>query len=182
MKKIIIFIILILLTSGCSMPTNTAKDVVDDYLSSYQNLSKEVINDINVVVDNEKLNEEQKNMYFKILEKQYKDLKYEIVNESYEGNTALVTAKIEVYDLFQAQKIASDTLKEDITQFYDKNKQYSNELYMTYKLNLMYLINERINYTIEFNIIRENDTWILKEISSTNLEKIHGIYDYENVN
>ena len=38
---------------------------------------------------------------------------------------------------------------------------------------------ERVENTIDFNLVRENDEWVLNEITSSDLEKIHGVYNYE---
>ena len=55
------------------------------------------------VIDRENLEDAQKENYRDILKKQYSDLKYEIVDEEYDGDTATVKAKITVYDLYKAQ-------------------------------------------------------------------------------
>jgi hypothetical protein len=179
MKKFIgLFLILFLLTA-CTFGATTAKSAVEDYLNSYRNLATDVMNDMEEVIQNEQLSEEQKNIYRDILKRQYKDLKFEIINEKYSGNDAVVKTKINVYNLYKVQKDAADYLKNNIKEFYDNAGKYDNNLYLNYKLNRMKTTTERVDYTIDFNVIKKDDGWKIKEISSTDLEKIHGIYNYE---
>lgn len=178
-SKITILLLTIILLTACSFGTNTAKMAVEDYLNEYQNLSADVLNDMEKVIENESLTDDQKNIYREILKRQYQNLKYEIISESYDENNAVVTTKINVYDLYKSQKESSEYLKEHINEFYSNGK-YDNNLYLTYKLNKMKNSQDRIDYTIDFNVVLEDNLWKIKEISSNDLEKIHGIYNYEN--
>ena len=137
MKKIITIIISSLFLFGCSCESMGAKNAVTDYLSQYNNLSEEVLDDLDKVSSGEEFNDEQRDLYRSIIKKQYQDLKYEIVDEKYNGNQATITAKITVYDLYKAQKNANLYMKENIEEFYDKNNIYSNKKYLDYKLEQM---------------------------------------------
>lgn len=178
MKKIIMLISILFLLAGCTIGSNTAKSAIDDYLNGYRNLSTEVLTDMEKVIENENLTDDQKDVYREILKKQYRDLKYEIISEAYDGDNAVVSTKITVYDYYKAQKEAADYLKNNINEFYT-NGTYDNKKYMDYKLNKMKNTTDTVDYTIDFNVVREADLWKLKEISSTDLAKIHGIYNYE---
>ncbi len=177
MKRIIILLLLVFGLCGCSI-NNTAKGTIELYFQSYNELSNEVLNDMNKVVESENYTAEEKELYKDILKRQYQDLKYEILSESYNGDTASVSAKIEVYDYYSVQKQAQDYLKNNINAFY-KDGKYDNNKYLNYKFNLLKNTEERVNYNIDFNLVRENDLWVLKEILPSDLEKIHGIYNYE---
>ena len=37
-----------------------------------------------------------------------------------------------------------------------------------------------ITYTIDFKVKKENNKWIVNDLSENDIEKIHGIYDYSN--
>lgn len=124
----------------------------------------------------------QKETYKESIKRQYQSLKYEIINETYNKDEAQVTAKIEVYDLYLVQKNASEYLKKNISKFNNEKGIYDNNNYIDYKLNLMKNPKERVTYNIEFHLIRNTDTWVISEISKTDLEKIHGIYNYESEN
>lgn len=180
MKKLILFILTI---SLCACGINsTAKKSVENYLDSYINLSDEVLKDLDKVMEEQTLTDSQKEIYKESIKRQYQNLKYEIINETYNGDEAQVSVKIEVYDLYLVQKNASEYLKKNINKFNDEKGVYDNNNYIDYKINLMKNAKERVIYNIEFHLIRDNDTWNISEISKTDLEKIHGIYNYESEN
>ena len=175
MKKVIV-IVIVLLISGCSSNI-MAKDVVKDYLDGYINLSKDVKNSLDKTIkENKEFNDINKDMYKKILLKQYKDLKYVILNEEYDGDKALITVNINVYDLNKAEENAEDYLSTNLKEFYDDTNKFDNQKYIDFKLNLMYEASERIDYTVVFFLNRVNKKWVLEQPTDEDLEKIHGIY------
>ena len=175
MKKVIV-IVIVLLISGCSSNI-MAKDVVKDYLDGYINLSKDVKNSLDKTIkENKEFNDINKDMYKKILLKQYKDLKYVILNEEYDGDKALITVNINVYDLNKAEENAEDYLSTNLKEFYDDKNKFDNQKYIDFKLNLMYEASERIDYTVVFFLNRVNKKWVLEQPTDEDLEKIHGIY------
>ena len=38
---------------------------------------------------------------------------------------------------------------------------------------------ERVEYTIDINLHKENNEWVVEAFDKDTLEKIHGIYNYE---
>ena len=99
---------LIFLLSGCV--SNDAKTPVKEYLNAYQNHSDKVTVSLNELIKNENLTKEQQDIYELIMKKQYVDLAYHIDNVTYDGNKAIVTATIEVYDYNQS---IEEALKEE---------------------------------------------------------------------
>ena len=97
MKKIIGIFIFLLLLVGCSL-SNSPTSKVEDLLTKYQTLDKDIVNGINSIIEEENFTSIQKDRYKKIIEKQYKNLTYEIKNERIDGETASVTTEIEVID------------------------------------------------------------------------------------
>ena len=166
---------------GCSCMQMTARNRVEEFLDQYRNLSANVLGDLDEVVDAEAdLNEEQKEKYRDVLKKQYSDLEYEIVNENYDGDTAVVETKIIVYDLYKAQKDATEYLNEHSDEFNDENGTYDSSKFMDYKLDQMQKNNDTVEYTINFNLTKDdNGNWQITELSQEDLEKIHGIYNYD---
>ena len=81
MKKIISIFIFLLLLVGCSL-SNSPTSKVEDLLTKYQTLDKDIVNGINSIIEEENFTSIQKDRYKKIIEKQYKNLTYEIKNES----------------------------------------------------------------------------------------------------
>ena len=52
---------------------------------------------------------------------------------------------------------------------------YSNN----YRLKRMLDSNDRVDYEVVFNLNKKNGEWILVEPGREDLEKIHGLYNYE---
>ena len=101
MKKLIyIFIILIILTTGCTISESTPTIAVEEYMSKYQNLESNIIEDLKKynLDDNMDMNDEQRKDYTSLLQKQYQNLKYKIKDEKTENNYATVEVEIEVFD------------------------------------------------------------------------------------
>ena len=87
-----------LILLGCNKNL-TAKDAVVEYLNGYINNDESIVNELNDYVDSEDFTDEQKELYKRILLKQYKTLTYNIVNETYDGDKATVVTRIRVIDL-----------------------------------------------------------------------------------
>lgn len=178
MKKILMVLLSCLFMTGCSLTEQKASDAVKDYLSQYNNLSDTVVVDIATLVDSENLNDDQKKVYEKVLEKQYQDLSYKINNEEYNGDSAEVEVTITVYDLYKAQTDAATYLSNNLEEFNGTNGSYDNEKYMDYKLEQMKKMTDTVEYTIDFKVKKVDDKWVVEQLSTEDLEKIHGIYNY----
>lgn len=155
---------LIFLLSGCV--SNDAKTPVKDYLNAYQNHSDKVTVSLNELIKNENLTKEQQDIYELIMKKQYVDLAYHIDNVTYDGNKAIVTATIEVYDYNHSKKEAL--------------KEYENTPELNYKdLQLTYMKreNKRIKYTLSFSVYLDNDKWVIENPDYITLQKIHGVFN-----
>ena len=182
-KKLIVSLSIILgvvVLTGCSWTRSTAKDAVKMFLDQYKNLSASVLTDLEDVIKTEDFTDDEANKYRDILKKQYSDLKYEIVNETYDGDTAQVETKITVYDLYKVQNDAAVYLNENQSEFVDDNGVYDEHLFLAYKLDKMQKMTDTVEYTIVFNVVKDkDDKWQVQEITDDDLEKIHGIYNYD---
>ncbi len=177
MKKLLLFITCLFCVVGCSCSNKKAEDAVKDYLNDYTGLSDNVLKGIDEIVDKEELDINEKNTYKDVIKRQYKDLKYDIENETYDGDSANVTAKITVYDLYKAQKDASDYLDSHPNDFLT-NGEYDNTKYLQYKLKQMKDTNETISYTVVFKVNKVDGEWQVEQPSDEVLQKIHGVYKY----
>ncbi len=165
---------------GCSLTKSTASDAVKNFLDQYKNLSSAVLTDLETVISKEDFTDNQKDEYRDILKKQYSDLKYEITNENYDGDTAIVTTKITVYDLYKVQNDAASYLAQNQDKFQDKDGNYDNSLFLDYKLEQMKMMKDTVEYTIDFYVEKDqDDKWQVSELSNDDLEKIHGVYNYD---
>ena len=167
-----------MLCFGCSMKSKKAIDAVEMYLNNYKNLNDEVSEEINNLVNEEDLSEENKEIYKDVLKRQYKDILYTIENEDYNGDEARVSVKLTVYDYYKVQKDAYKYMQENIEEFMQDNI-FEQDKYDNYKLKKMLETNEAIGYTVVFKVKKDNGNWIVEQPSKEVLEKIHGIYNYE---
>jgi hypothetical protein len=178
--KVLLVVGICLVLAGCGCMKKTAKGAVQDYLNQYKNLSSNVISSMDDVVNDENLTDSQKEKYRDILKRQYQDLKYEITSEKYDGDNATVEVKITVYDLYKVQKDANNYLTNSGDEF-KENGVYSNDLFMNYKLDKMKKVTDTVEYNITFNVTKDDKgNYKVNDLSNSDLEKIHGVYNYDN--
>lgn len=179
MKKILSILLAICLLFGCSLNNNPSSKV-KNYLNNYKNLSDEVLEDMESKIASENLSNENKDTYRDILKRQYKSLRYEIKDESINGNDAIVTAKITVYDLMNVINESNSYLEDHIEEFNDSNNIYQENIFNTYQLKEMSKVNNTVDYEIDFFLKKTNGEWVLDNPDTLTIEKINGLYNYEN--
>lgn len=120
MKKIILCfscILAVILLSGCSMD-NTPTKKVENFLDNYKNQDETVLTQLKEMIDTDTLmDEEQRTTYSDIMKRQYEDLTYEIKDEVIDGDTATVTAEIEVYDYYKINQESQDYYNNNPNEF-----------------------------------------------------------------
>lgn len=180
MKKLGLFLITLVGIVGCACTMSKASDAVKEYLGKYNNHDAEVLVELEDITREEDYSEEQKEKYQDLMKKQYSDLKYEIVDEVYNGDEATVTTKITVYDLYKVQKSAEEYRTNHKEEFQDDDDKYDVKKFLEYKIEQMTKSDERVEYTIDFKVVKKEGKWVVENVSTEDLEKIHGIYNYEN--
>lgn len=164
-KKLLLFIIPILLLVGCTM-SNTPTSKVEDLFTKYQTLDSDIATGINTVLEEQNLSDAQKERYRDILENQYKNLTYQIKEETIDGNTATVVAEIEVLDL-----------KKSINDLVFDSNTYTKETYDEEKLNRLEKTKDKVKYTLEITLTKnDNDEWQLDALTNEKIKKIQGMY------
>ena len=168
MKKILSLFIFLLLLVGCSL-SNSPTSKVEDLLIKYQMLDKDIKDGIEEVVNEETLTSNQKERYRKIIEKQYKNLTYQVKEEKIDGDTSTITTEIEVIDYKKA-------INEAVSKYQGKTD-YTIEEYNNTKLVALEKAKEKVKYTIEFEVKKDNnDNWKLSSLSNETIKKIQGMY------
>ena len=168
MKKIISMFIFLLLLVGCSL-SNTPTAQVEDLLSKYQMLDSDIETGIDNILEGETLTDNQKDRYREIIERQYKNLSYEIKDEEIDGDIATITTEIEVLDY---KKIVNE-----INNTYQGRNDYTVEEYNTAKLNALEAAKDKVTYTIDFEVIKDEDgSWRLGTLNNETIKKIQGMY------
>ena len=181
MKKVILSILILMcmfLVCGCGMEMS-ARDVAIEYLELYRNKDKVVMDELDEFVENENLTDDQKEKYKDILEREYGTLMYTVVDEQYEGNVAFITMEITVIDLYKSQEESAKYFNDNPTEFNDEDGEYDKDLYTDYKLDMMSKETDTVTYTIDIKVEKDGDDWKVVQLSNESLEKIHGIYNYE---
>ena len=181
MKKLLSIVGLALILTGCSLTNmdNTPTKKVEEYLNNYQTLDSNVLSSLDAIVDNETLfDEDQKTTYRDILKKHYQDLVYKIKEETVNGDKATVETEIEVNDYTKALKSAQTYRTTNESEFLDDKGVFNESKFNDYKLNLLKSNKERVKYTIYFSLTKIDGKWVLDDLTSTEQEKILGIYEY----
>jgi len=170
MKKIVLlgttlFIILAFLV-GCSL-SNTPTSKVEELFNKYQMLDDDITGEIDDLLATETLTNDQKERYRKLIEDQYKNLSYEIKDETIDGDSAVVTAQIEVLDYRK-------TISELNTS---ENDTYDVFEYNNSKLDKLENTKDKVAYTIEFDVVKDDDgNWKLVSLSNDEIKKMQGMY------
>ena len=170
MKKILLvgltLILTLIVAVGCSL-SNTPTSKVEELFSKYQTLDDEINDEIDELLETETLTNEQKDRYRKIIEKQYKNLTYEIKNEKIDGDSAIVTVQIEVSDY---RKSISELNTDSNTSF--DVLEYNNQ-----KLDKLENVKEKVVYTLDLTVLKDkNGNWKLATLSQNDIKKIQGMY------
>ncbi len=167
MKKIILFMSMLLVV-GCSL-SNSPRSKVEELFTKYNMLDRDIKDEIGIVVTNADLTDEQQTRYRKLIEDQYKNLVYEIKDEEIDGDTAIVTTQIEVMDYKRViNELDSDYLSKD---------NYTKEEYNNDKLENLESNTDKVTYTLELEVIKDEDgKWRLDDLSEVDIKKIQGMY------
>ena len=157
MRKIIIpLFLMILLVIGCDNTMNTPTVKVEKFLGKYQKMDKEVIKELDYMLEKETgLSKKQKKEYKELLKKQYQNLSYKIISEETNNNHSIVEVEIQVLDYKSAM---------------DKK----NTIEM--RIKEMKKVTAMTKYKITIPLSKKDGVWFIDEISEDDRQKLHGIY------
>lgn len=150
---------------GCAMG-NSPTSRVEDLFTKYQKLDEDISMGIDNVVNQQDLTKDHKERYRKLLERQYKNLSYEIKDELVDGDNATVLVEIEVLDYKKA--ISDLTFDSD---------NYTKESYDEEKLGRLEKTQDKVKYTLEIKVKKDNDgNWKVESLTQEQIKKIQGMY------
>lgn len=177
MKKILIGFFIFLLSACSLMGMNTPKEKVKELLDKYKNQDSTIITQLDDTISSE-YKGDYKDRYKKLMINQYKNMEYKITDEIIDGNTAVVTADVTVYNYGSMIDNANEYLREHEEEFYkdEEKKEIDDDKFLDYKLDLLEEVDDKKTYTIEFTLTKEDNEWKLDDLSNDNISKIHGIY------
>ena len=179
MKKIFLVIIVMFLVTGCVLfQTKTSPTrSVESFFGKYQSLDNTILNQLDDVVLDEDLTTTQKDDYKTLMKKQYQNLSYVVKDEVVDGNNAIVTVEIEVYDFTKSQTDIEDYIAENRAEFEDEEGVFSQEKYMDYKLGILKDETDKVKYTLDLRLTKnDKGEWQLEDLTDIERQKIHGVY------
>ena len=155
----------------------TPKARAEEFFNMYIENNKLVMLELDSFIQNQELNNNQKDLYKDIILDVYTNLKYKITSEKVNGNKAVVTANITVKDLYTIEKDAINYLTNNPDNFYTEGK-FNQNKFINYKLNEMKIKNNIVKYNIDLFMIKKSNVWFIKKIDDSTLQKIHGTYKH----
>ncbi len=167
----------VILLNGCTI-NYTPSERVEDMLNRYIKNDSGIMEELDAYMEEQKLTDSQKEKYKSVIKNEYATIKYKIKDEKIDGDEAKVEAAIEVKDLYMASKKAGEYLVEHTDEFYT-NGVYDKSKFIDYKLDEMAKYSETVEYTVYIDLVKKDGLWTIEQIDNATLEKIHGIYDYE---
>lgn len=193
MKKLLIVLgLCMFLLTGCGN-SMTPTGAVENFLGKYQSLDSDVLAQLDSVVSNDSsMSDEQKAEYKSLMEKQYQYLSYKIKNEEIVDDTATVDVEIEVFDYATSINKSGEYYNEHPDEFLDDDDDNDNDdndndndnngllaetkAYIDYKIEQLKNVTDKVKYTITFNLTKEDDEWVVDDISDIDRQKIHGLF------
>ena len=150
---------------GCTMG-NTPTATVENLFMKYQRFDDDIERSVNKILDEQNMTTENRDRYYKLLEKQYRNLTYEIKDEKIDDNKAIVIVEIEVIDY---KKYINDLT-------FDSNL-YTKDSFDNEKLNRLENADEKVIYTLELTLTKDEDNmWKLDALTNEETKKIQGMY------
>ena len=201
-KKIIVILsLLVMLVTGCGNNMNTPTGKVEEFLGRYQSMDSNILTQLdNVISNDETMNDTQKKDYKSLMEKQYQNLSYKIKDEKIDGDKAEVLVEIEVFDYansinesrkyytehrdeFDYKEVGNDGADTDNDGMSEEGEVVGGAVdtissFITYKIKQLMDVTDKAKYDITFYLSKdENDEWILDDISDSDRQKLHGLYE-----
>ena len=155
--------LLLLLLTGCALG-NTPTSRVEELLSSYQRL------DNNIVISYEKLSStvEDANLiseYQKLVKRQYQNMVYEIKDEKINGDLAIISVSISVFDY---GSVVNDNFDDSV----ERTKKEHEEIIRKLKK-----VKKRTQYMLDLEVVKnQNGTWKVGDLDDDEMSQLLGIY------
>lgn len=173
-KRLIIVLLLLICLTGCAFGSSP-KSRVENLLNKYQMNASDVKSELDDFLNTLSIDTDFKEDYRKVYEKQYSDLKYKIKDETIDGDKATVKAEIEVYDYYKAENDASSYIAANPNEF-NEDGVYSVKKGLEYKIKQYTNSSDRVTYTIDFTLTKNNNKWTIDPLTDDELAKLHGTY------
>lgn len=175
MKKLIVFLSLILILTACSENINSPKKEINKYLSKYQQLDDDVIKDLDTTIVKNGVDESNYKVVRDAFKRQYVDMNYKVISEKIKNNIATVKVAINVYDYSSSRKKSIDYIEKNQKKFMTNNEidivKTNDYVYKNYIKET-----KRKKYYTKIKLKKVKNKWIVSKFSNDNIKKIHGTY------
>ena len=180
MKKVLYLLVAIVLLTGCSCSANmgnTPTKKVEEYLNKYQTNDDDVVSDLDEVLTNDTtLTDTERDEYSNFMKTHYRDMQYEIKDETIDGDTATVDAEVTVRNYADVVNEANDYRLNNADEF-----DYDNT-FASYRLGKLKEVTDTETYTITFHLTKENEEWKISDLNDDDLRKLSGLYGVTDIN
>lgn len=178
MKKILLIVCAVLLFTGCScsLNDNSPEEAVNTFFEKYRSKDDNIITQLLDTIKNEELNDDDKDRYQKLMEKQYDSFSYVIKDIEEKKDSATATVELTVLNYRSAVLKAEEELNKTPEKFNDDKGNFSKEKYTSYKIDKMEEVTETTTHTIELNLTKKNGMWKVEQLTNDDISKLHGLY------
>ncbi len=200
-KTLIILGATIIFLTGCGTTLNTPTGAVEEFLGKYQNMDKEVLDQLDKVIASDgSMSNEQKKDYRDLMINQYKNLSYKVNDENIVENEAEVEVEIEVLDYASNINESRIYYRNHVEEFEKKNEDNSNQdsnndgiandigegivdtidnisSFIDYKIKNLKGVTNTTTYTMTFYLTKIDNEWVVEDITDVDIQKIHGLYE-----
>lgn len=177
MKKILALLLVIMVT-GCSIMASKPEMAVKEFFNKYKNNDQVVVDELNDYLSEENLDEDTIKKYREIYLRQYSNLKYKIKDERINGDEAVVSVEITVYDYYKTNKESGEYFTNNSSEFLTSEGDIDLSKYLKYKINKLLDTSDLISYTLDINLTKVDDSWEIEPLTNEQLTKLHGTYEY----
>ena len=179
MKKLwLVGLIILVFTVGCASLGNTPTARVEELLRRYQNHSDPVLIELGDFLDSLDLDLDVRDDYHAIYLRQYQDMEFEVQNETIEGDRAVVTVLVRVYDYYRANIEINNFIASNPNEFLDEEGNFSQALAFRHRIDELSRVTNRVEHTIDFVLTRADEEWRIDTLTIDILEKLHGTFPY----
>lgn len=170
MKKLIYSLLLLLFLTGCSLTKmETPREKVEEWLMSYQKNENPLKEELEEYLEGEDF-KENKEKYKTLLEKQYNNFSYKILEEEIEEDEAEVEAEIEVLDYASAIKKAKEEFDSE-EGVVEETKEFIER-----QIDALTKVEEKTKYQVTFYLEKEENEWVIKDLDQDTFLKMYGLY------
>lgn len=179
MKRFVfVLVAIVLFMTGCALMADTPSNAVKEYLNRYRDNDTVVVNELNEYLDTEDMDDDTKEEYRKVYLRQYSNLKYDIKDETINGDEATVEVKITVFDYYKTNTLSGDYYTANSQDFLDENGDLDLTKYVSYKIDKLVETTDTVDYTLTINLAKVDGSWEVQPLSLDDLYKLHGTYEY----